>query len=85
MKNILEEKRICVSDSDDEGPELEFVPDLTPEVKEVQQLRDDKRFDQDAEVAIQLSLDYSAAYQQLNDNQSHSTQNTVTDKVTKHE
>ena len=75
----------CVSDSDDDVPELEFIPDLTPEVKEVQQLRDDKRFDQDTEVAIQLSLDCSAAYQKLNDNQPHSTQNTVTDKVTKHE
>ena len=76
----------CVSDSDDdEVPELEFIPDITPEVKEVQQLRDDKRFDQDTEVAIQLSLDCSAAYQQLNDNQPHSTQNAVTDKVTKHE
>ena len=75
----------CVSNSDDEVPELEFIPDLTPEVKEVQQLKDDKRFDQDTEVAIQLSLDCSAAYQQLNDNQPHSTQNTVTDKVTKHE
>ena len=74
-----------VSGSDDDVPELEFIPDLIPEVKEVQQLRDDKRFDQDTEVAIQLSLDCSAAYQQLNDNQPHSTQNTVTDKVTKHE
>ena len=63
----------CVSDSDDDVPELEFIPDLTPEVKEVQQLRDDKRFDQDTEVAIQLSLDCSAAYQQLSDNQPHST------------
>ena len=75
----------CVSDSDDDVPELEFIPDLTPEVKEVQQLRDDKRLDQDTEVAIQLSLDCSAAYQKLNDNQPHSTQNTMTDKVTKHE
>ena len=53
----------CVSDSDDEVPELEFIPDLTPEVKEVQELKDDKRFDQDTEVAIQLSLDCYAAYQ----------------------
>ena len=43
----------CVSDSDDDIPELEFIPDLIPEVKEVQQLRDDKRFDQDTEVDIQ--------------------------------
>ena len=64
----------CVSDSDDEVPELEFIPYLTPEVKEAQELRDDKRFDQDTEVAIQLSLDCHAAYQQLNHNQPHSTQ-----------
>ena len=75
----------CVSDSNDDVPELEFILDLTPEVKEVQQLRDDKRFDQDTEVAIQLSLDCSEAYQKLNDNQPHSTQNTVTDRVTKYE
>ena len=75
----------CVSDSDDDVPELEFIPDLTPEVKKVKQLRDDKRFDQDTEIAIQLSLDCSAAYQKLNDNQPHSTQNTVTDKVTQHD
>ena len=55
----------CVSDSDDEVPELEFIPDLTPEVKEGQELRADKRFDKDTEVAIQLSLDCCAAYQQL--------------------
>ena len=42
----------CVSDSDVKVPELEFIPDVTPEVKEVQELRDDKRFDQDTEVAI---------------------------------
>ena len=59
----------CVSDSDDEVPELEFIPDLTPEVKEVQELKDDKIFDQDTEVVIQLSLDCGAAYQQLNNNQ----------------
>ena len=54
----------CVSDSDDdEVPELEFIPDLTPKVKEVQELKDDKRFDQDTEVAIQLSLNCCAAYQ----------------------
>ena len=75
----------CVSDSDDEVPELEFIPDLTPEVKEAQELRDDKRFDQDTTVAIQLSLHCSAAYQQLKNNQPHTTTNTVTDKVTKHE
>ena len=51
----------CVPDSDDEVPELEFILDMTPKVKEVQELRDDKRFDQDTEVAIQLSLDCCAA------------------------
>ena len=76
----------CVSISDDDDvPELEFIPDLVPEEKEAEQLRDDKTFDQDTEVAIQLSLDCSAAYQKLNDNQPHSTQNTVTDKVTQHD
>ena len=50
----------CVSDSNGEVPELEFIPDLTPEVKDVQELKDDKRFDQDTEVAFQLSLDCSA-------------------------
>ena len=74
----------CVSDSDDDVPELEFIPDLTPEEKKAKQLIHDKRFDQDTEVAIQLSLDCSAAYQKLNDNQPRSTQNTVTDKVTQH-
>ena len=47
----------CVYDSDDEVPELEFIPDMTPEEKEAQELRADKRFDQDTEVAIQQSLD----------------------------
>ena len=76
----------CVSVFDDDDvPELEFIPDLTPEEKEAEQLRDDTRFDQDTEVAIQIPLDCSAAYQKLNDNQSHSTQNTVTDKVTQHD
>ena len=64
----------CVPDSDDEVPELEFIPDLTPEEKEAQELRADKRFDQDTEVAIQQSLDCCAAYQQLKNNQPHSTQ-----------
>ena len=76
----------CVSDSDDDDVlELEFIPKLTPEEKKAEQLRDDKIFDQDTEIAIQLSLDCSAAYQKLNDNQPHSTQNTVTDKVTQHD
>ena len=59
----------CVSDSDDDDdiPELEFIPELTTEEKDVEQLRDDQRFDQDTEVAKQLSLDCSAAYQKQND------------------
>ena len=76
----------CVSNSDDDDiHELEFIPELTPEEKEVEQLRDDQGFDQDTEVAKQLSLDCSAAYQKQNDNQPHSTQNTETDKVTQHD
>ena len=76
----------CVSVSDDNDvPELEFIPDLTPEEKEAKQLKDDQRFDQDTEVAIQLSLDCSAAYKKLNDDQPHSTPNIVTDKVTQHD
>ena len=35
---------LCASDSDNKVPELEFIPDLTLEVKEVQELKDDKRF-----------------------------------------
>ena len=62
----------CVSVSDDNDvPELEFIPDLTPEEKEAEQLKDDQKFDLDTEVAIQLSLDCSAAYQKLNDDQPH--------------
>ena len=61
-------------DSDDEVPELEFIPDLTLEEKEAQELKADKRFDQDTEVAIQQSLDYCTTYKQLKNNQPHSTQ-----------
>ena len=32
----------CVHDSDDEVPELEFIPDLTPEEKAAQELKADK-------------------------------------------
>ena len=32
-------------DSDDEVPELEFIPDPTPEEKEAQELKADKNFD----------------------------------------
>ena len=62
------ESCVSVSDDDDDVPELEFIPELTPEEKETEQLRNDKRFDQDSEVAIQLSLDCSATYQKLNNN-----------------
>ena len=76
----------CVSVTDDNNvPELEFISDLTPEEKEVEQFKDDQRFDQDTEVAIQLSLDCSTAYKQLNEDQPHSTPNTVTKKVTQHD
>ena len=67
----------CVSVTDDNDvPELEFIPDLTPEDKEAEQLKDDQRFDQDTEVAIQLSLDCSTAYKQLYEEQPHSTPDT---------
>ena len=44
---------------------LEFIPDLTPEEKEAQELKAEKALDQDTEVAIKQSLDYCATYQQL--------------------
>ena len=76
----------CVSVTDDNDvPELEFIPDLTPEDKEAEQLKDDQRFDQDTEVAIQLSLDCSTAYKQLYEEQPHSTPDTVTKQVTQHD
>ena len=76
----------CVSVTDDNDvPELEFIPDLTTEEKEAEQFKDDQRFDQDTEVAIQLSLDCSTAYQQLYEDQPHSTPDTVTTKVTLHD
>ena len=58
----------------DEIPKLEFIPDLTPEEKEAQELRADKRFNQDTKVAIQQSLNCCATYQQLKNNEPHSTQ-----------
>ena len=61
----------CVSDSDDEVPELEFIPDLTPEVKETQELRADKTFYQDTEVAITRLL---CSLPATENNQPHSTQ-----------
>ena len=76
----------CVSVTDDNDvPELEFIPDLTPEDKEAEQLKDDQRFDQDTEVAIQLSLDCSTAYKQLYQEQPHSTPDTVTKQLTQHD
>ena len=76
----------CVTVTDDNDvPELEFIPDLTPEDKEAEQLKDDQRFDQDTEVAIQLSLDCSTAYKQLYEEQPHSTPDTVTKQVTQHD
>ena len=76
----------CVSVSDDNDvPELEFIPDLTPEEKETEQFKDDQRFDQDTEVTVQLSLDCGTAYKKLNEDQPHSTPNTVTNKVTQHD
>ena len=45
----------CVYDPDDEVPELDFIPELTPEEKEAQELKADKDFDQDTEIAIQQS------------------------------
>ena len=64
----------CVYDPDDEIPELDFIPDLTPEEKEAQELKADKDFDQDTEVSIQQSLDYRTTYQHLKNHQPHSTQ-----------
>ena len=52
----------CVYDPDDEVPELDFIPELTPEEKEAQELKADKDFDQDTEIAIQQSLDYYTTY-----------------------
>ena len=43
-------RECCVYDPDDEVPELDFIPDLTPEEKEAQELKADK--DQDTEIAI---------------------------------
>ena len=64
----------CVYDPDDEAPELDFIPKLTPEEKEAQELKADKDFDQDTEIAVQQSLDYCTTYQQLKNHQPHSTQ-----------
>ena len=64
----------CVYDPDDEVPELDFIPELTPEEKEAQELKADKDFDQDTEIAIQQSLDYCTTYQQLKNHQPHSAQ-----------
>ena len=58
---------------------------MTPEEKEAEQFKYDQRFDQDTEVAIQLSLDCSTAYKQLTEDQPNSTPNTETKKVTQHD
>ena len=62
----------CAYGPDDEVPELDSIPELTPEEKEAQELKSDKDFDQDTEIAIQL--DYYTTYQQLRDHQPQSTQ-----------
>ena len=62
-----------VYDPEDEVPELDFIPDLTPEEKEAQELKADKDFDQDTEIAIQQSLDYCTTSQQLKSHRPHST------------
>ena len=64
----------CEYGPDDEVPELDFIPELTPEDKEAQELKADKDFDQDTEIAIQQSLDYCTTYQQLRNHQPQSTQ-----------
>ena len=64
----------CMYDPDDEVPELDFIPELTAEEKEAQELNADKDFDQDTEIAIQQSLGYCTTYQQLKNHQPHSTQ-----------
>ena len=64
----------CVYGPDDEVPELDFIPELTPEEKEAQELKADKDFDQDTEIPIQQSLDYCTSYQQLKNHQPQSTQ-----------
>ena len=64
----------CVYGLDDEVPELDFIPELTPEEKEAQELKANKDFDKDTEIAIQQSLDYYTTYQQLKNHQPHSTQ-----------
>ena len=58
---------------------------MTPEEKEAEQFKDDQRFDQDTELAIQLSLDCSTAYKKLNEDQRNSTPNIVTEQVTQHD
>ena len=64
----------CVYSPDDEVPELDSIPELTPEEKESQELKADKDFDQDTEIAIQQSLDYYTTYQQLRNHQPQLTQ-----------
>ena len=45
-----------VCDSDDDVPELVFIPELTPEEKEAQQHQTEQDFKEATEIAIQQSL-----------------------------
>ena len=50
------ENAVCESDdSDDEVPELMYIPELTPEEEEVKVQKIQKCFDQDTLTAIELS------------------------------
>ena len=60
-----------VYDSDNDVPELFFIPELTPEEKEAQQHQIDQDFEEATEVAIQQSLN---DYYTLKGSQAHSIQ-----------
>ena len=54
---VVIENSMCESDdSDDEVPELVYIPELTPEEEEVKVQKKQKCFDQDTIAAIKLSL-----------------------------
>ena len=54
------ENPVCESDdSDDEVPELVYIPELTPEEEEVKVQKIQKCFDQDTLAAIELSNYYT--------------------------
>ena len=73
MKSVLQRWNVlCMTD--DEVPELDSIPELTPEIKEAQEQKADKDFDQDTEIAIQPTLDYYTAYRQMRNHQPQSTQ-----------